>query len=136
MVVLMAVFTASASAALPANGTFEGSGSGSLANWKGTNAALSLVAGHDGNWAARASLSAAATSYSLVASPRPVASTVKDAVYSSTAWVRSRPREVGAPQAGRVQLVREHGRSGPELPDHHGRLAAVPNGAVHRGRGR
>ena len=89
MVVLMAVFTASASAALPANGTFEGSGSGSLSNWKGTNATLSLVAGHDGNWAARASLSAAATSYSLVASPRPVTSTVKDAVYSSTAWVRS-----------------------------------------------
>jgi hypothetical protein len=53
--VAMAVVTTSADAAgtnLLANGSFEGSGSGSLSGWKGQNSSLSLTTGDGGGFAA------------------------------------------------------------------------------------
>ena len=49
----LATSAAAAGANLLANGTFEGSGSGSLAGWKGQNASLSLVAGDGGGFGAQ-----------------------------------------------------------------------------------
>jgi hypothetical protein len=56
-VVLGLAALASAATNLIADGTFEGSGSGSLTGWGGSNGTLSLVAGNGGGHAARVTAS-------------------------------------------------------------------------------
>ncbi|HET7172363.1 MAG TPA: fibronectin type III domain-containing protein [Gaiellales bacterium] len=64
------------------NGTFEGSGSGSLTGWKGQSATLSLVAGDGGGFGARAARSGTATTYGIITKPTPpVTNAVAGAVY-------------------------------------------------------
>ena len=67
---------------LLANGTFEGSGSGSLAGWKGQSASLSLVAGDGGGFAARSARTGSAATYGIITKPTlPVTNTVGGTVY-------------------------------------------------------
>jgi hypothetical protein len=64
------------------NGTFEGSGSGSLTGWKGQSATLSLVAGDGGGFGARAARSGTATTYGIITKPTPpVTNAVAGSVY-------------------------------------------------------
>ena len=64
------------------NGTFEGSGSGSLTGWKGQSASLSLVAGDGGGFGARSSRTGSATIYGIITKPTPpVTNTVAGTVY-------------------------------------------------------
>jgi acid phosphatase type 7 len=73
-----------ASANLLSNGDFEGSGSGSLAGWKGQSASLSLVAGNGGGFAARALRSGTATTFGIITSPTPpVTNAVAGTVYTA-----------------------------------------------------
>ena len=66
------------------NGTFEGSGSGSLTGWKGQSASLSLVAGNGGGFAARAARSGTATTYGIITKPTPpVTNAVAGTVYTA-----------------------------------------------------
>jgi acid phosphatase type 7 len=53
------------------NGTFEGSGSGSLTGWKGQSASLALVAGDGGGFAARSSRTGSATIFGIITKPTP-----------------------------------------------------------------
>ncbi len=77
----LATSAAAAGANLLANGTFEGSGSGSLAGWKGQNASLSLVAGDGAGFGAKVTRTASGSSYSILASAKPVKSTTAGATY-------------------------------------------------------
>ena len=71
---------------LIANGSFETS----LSGWYGYKAGLSLVdGGAQGSKAARVSLNAAATSFSVSTSPHPVSSPAIGARYEARAWIRS-----------------------------------------------
>jgi hypothetical protein len=79
---------ASAAANLIANGTFEGSGSGSLTGWGGSNGTLSLVAGSGGGHAARVKASGTAQVYAYTTT-KPVKSTVKGTAYQLDGVVRS-----------------------------------------------
>jgi hypothetical protein len=84
MVVGLALLPASAQAAGPnllTNGSFEGSGSGSLSGWKGQSGTLSLVAGDGGGFAARVARTAN-TSYAIVTSSKPVKSTTAGRSYA------------------------------------------------------
>jgi len=86
----MLVSSALADTNLLPNGDFEGSGSGSLANWNAINSTLSLANdGFSGSWAGRAALANTATSFGFDASPRPVSSTLAGVQYSATGEVRS-----------------------------------------------
>ena len=70
---------------LLANGSFEGS----LAGWAGSGASLSLAAdGVVGPGAARVARTSG-SSFSIVASPRPVSSTTAGTAYTAGGWVRS-----------------------------------------------
>lgn len=69
------------------NGTFEGSGNGSLSGWKGSHATLSLVAGDASPKAARVALSGTATTYSIVAQPAVVSAANAGTVYTATGRV-------------------------------------------------
>jgi phosphatidylinositol-3-phosphatase len=84
------VLTALASGAtnLIANGTFEGSGGGSLTGWAGSNGTLSLVAGNGGGHAARVKASGTSQVYAYT-STRPVKSTAKGTAYQVDGVVRS-----------------------------------------------
>ena len=79
---------ASAATNLIANGTFEGSGSGSLTGWGGSNGTLSLVAGSGGGHAARVKASGTAQVYAYTTT-KPVKSTVKGTAYQLDGVVRS-----------------------------------------------
>jgi hypothetical protein len=69
---------------LLANGDFEGSGSGSLAGWKGQSATLALVGGNGGGFAAQATRSGTATTFGIITKPAPaVASAVAGTVYTA-----------------------------------------------------
>ena len=86
VVAAVATLATSADAAgtnLLANGTFEGSGSGSLAGWKGQNASLSLVAGDGGGFGAKVTRTASGSTYSILASAKPVKSTTAGATYKA-----------------------------------------------------
>jgi len=73
---------------LPAGG-FEGSGTGTLAGWKGVRADLTIRAdGHGGGHAARVARRAGARTYSIVASPNP-ATSVAERLYRANGWLRS-----------------------------------------------
>ena len=70
--VLLGAGTSSASTNLLSNGTFEGSGSGSLAGWAAVSSTLSLAADGEGGGFAGQATNASATSFGLRASPNPV----------------------------------------------------------------
>ena len=86
----MAVTSAAALAAgnLLTNGTFEGTGSGSLSGWGGSGGTLSLVAGNGGGHAARLTASAAAKDYAYT-SKKPVTSTTAGTAYTLAGFVSS-----------------------------------------------
>src|SRR5690349_24037236 len=72
------------------NGTFEGSGSGSLSGWAGTKATLGLATdGVGGGHAAKVTFTSGATTYSINASPKPVASTTAGTKYVADGMFRS-----------------------------------------------
>src|SRR5690349_9013269 len=72
------------------NGTFEGSGSGSLSGWAGTKATLGLATdGVGGGHAAKVTFTSGATTYSINASPKPVASTTAGTSYVADGMFRS-----------------------------------------------
>lgn len=79
---------ASGAANLIANGTFEGSGAGSLTGWGGSNGTLSLVAGNGGGHAARVKASSTSQVY-VYTTTKPVKSTVKGTPYQVNGVVRS-----------------------------------------------
>lgn len=82
-VAMLATSADAAGTNLLANGTFEGSGSGSLAGWKGQRASLSLVAGDGGGLGAKVTRTANGSSYSILASAKPVKSTTAGATYKA-----------------------------------------------------
>jgi phosphatidylinositol-3-phosphatase len=86
-VLALAAF-ASAAANLIANDTFDGSGSGSLTGWAGSNGTLSLVAGDGGGHAARVTASGTSQVYAYTAT-KPVKTTVAGTAYQLTGEVRS-----------------------------------------------
>jgi hypothetical protein len=98
LVALGAVFVCatggSVSAALAAtnlvsNGTFEGSGAGSLSGWRGYQGSLSLVAGNGGGHAAQLTETSGAPSTNGYTAPRPVTNAVAGAVYQLSGDVQS-----------------------------------------------
>jgi len=104
---------ASGAANLLPNGTFEGSGSGSLSSWSGMNASLALaVDGVGGGHAAKVTFTSGAGTYSINASPKPVASTTAGTSYVADGMFRSdtpgqticfRIKEFTASNAGKGQ---------------------------------
>jgi hypothetical protein len=72
------------------NGTFEGSGSGSLTGWKGQSATVSLVAGDGGGFGARAARSGTATTYGIITKPTPpVTNAVGGTVYMANGRINA-----------------------------------------------
>ena len=71
---------ASAATNLIANGTFDGSGSGSLTGWGGSNGTLSLVAGDGGGHAARVTASGTSQVYAYTTT-KPVKTTAAGTAY-------------------------------------------------------
>jgi Fibronectin type III domain len=72
------------------NGGFEGSGSGSLAGWHGSDAVLGLAGdGEGGGFAAAVAFSGVGPSFNVRAAPRPVGSTVSGTFYVAGGSVRS-----------------------------------------------
>ncbi|HEU0193893.1 MAG TPA: alkaline phosphatase family protein, partial [Gaiellales bacterium] len=86
----LALTSAAAVAAgnLLSNGTFEGTGSGSLTGWGGSGGTLSLVAGHGGGHAARLTASAASKDYAYT-SKKPVTNAAAGAAYTLTGFASS-----------------------------------------------
>jgi chitodextrinase len=81
---------ASGAANLLPNGTFEGTGAGSLKSWSGMNASLALAAdGVGGGHAARVTFTSGGSTYSINASPKPVASTTAGTRYVAQGMFRS-----------------------------------------------
>src|SRR5205814_2235434 len=81
---------ASGAANLLPNGTFEGSGSGSLSGWSGMNASLALAAdGVGGGHAAKVTFTTGTGTYSINASPKPVGSTTAGTKYVADGMFRS-----------------------------------------------
>lgn len=71
------------------NGSFEGSGSGSLTGWVGSSATLTLATdATDGKFAARVAAKGTAKSYSTYVYPRPTVAAA-GTLYAASAWVRS-----------------------------------------------
>jgi phosphatidylinositol-3-phosphatase len=77
--------TAVAAGNLLSNGTFEGTGSGSLTGWGGSGGTLSLVAGHGGGHAARLTATAASRDYAYT-TKKPVTSAVAGTAYTLTGY--------------------------------------------------
>lgn len=84
-------FAASVPAAtnLIANGTFEGSGAGSLSGWAASGGAISLVAGNGGGHAARVAASTAGTQAYAYTASKPVKTTTTGTAYTLDGSVRS-----------------------------------------------
>ncbi len=89
--VAVLAFAASVPAAtnLIANGTFEGSGAGSLSGWGASSGTLSLVAGNGGGHAARVTAATAGTKMYAYTSSKPVKTTTAGAAYTLDGTVRS-----------------------------------------------
>src|SRR6185312_4024297 len=69
---------------------FEGTGSGSLSGWAGAKASLALATdGVGGGHAAKVAFTSGATTYSINASPKPVASTTAGTKYVAQGMFRS-----------------------------------------------
>ena len=135
LAVVLTSATASASAAtnLVGNGTFEGSGAGSLTGWGGSNGSLSLVAGNGGGHAAKLTASSGASSTYAYTTSKPVKSAVAGTAYQLSGDVQSS-------LAGQsVCLVLKEIKSGhhddrrerPELRHAGGGVAVVPAGELH-----
>jgi hypothetical protein len=88
-VALAGTATASAATNLIANGTFEGTGSGSLSGWGGSSGTLALVTGNGGGHAAQLTASSGASQAYAYTSSKPVKSTTAGTVYQLTADVQS-----------------------------------------------
>lgn len=73
---------------LIANGTFEGSGAGSLTGWSASNGTLTLVAGEGGGHAARVNASSTSQVYAYTSS-KPVGSTTAGTAYQLAGDIRS-----------------------------------------------
>ena len=92
LVVLSSSGAASAVGNLIPNGTFEGSGSGSLSGWKGSAASLSLVSPGAGgsSWTAQVAYNnSPASYYQIYANPKPVTTGGAGTVFTANATVRS-----------------------------------------------
>ncbi len=85
---LGATTLADAAANLIGNGTFEGSGGGSLTGWSASNGALSLVAGEGGGHAARVQASSTSQVYAYT-SKKPVGTTTAGTAYQLAGDIRS-----------------------------------------------
>ena len=88
-VVLTGTATAAAATNLIKNGTFEGSGSGSLSGWGGSGGTLSLVTGDGGGHAAQLTASSGATQTFAYIGTKPVKSAVAGTTYQLAADVES-----------------------------------------------
>jgi phosphatidylinositol-3-phosphatase len=88
-IALAATATASAATNLIKNGTFEGTGSGSLSGWGGSSGTLSLVTGNGGGHAAQLTASSGASQTYAYTSSKPVTSAVAGTAYQLTADVSS-----------------------------------------------
>ncbi|HEY3766461.1 MAG TPA: alkaline phosphatase family protein [Gaiellales bacterium] len=80
---------ATAATNLVSNGTFEGSGAGSLTGWGGSNGSLSLVAGNGGGHAAKLAASSGASSMYAYTTSKPVKSAAAGAGYQLSGDVQS-----------------------------------------------
>lgn len=90
LVVLAAGGTAATAATnLMPNGTFEGSGSGSLSGWGASGGTLSLVAGDGSQFAARVTAGSGVTKVYAYTSQKPVSSTTAGTQYSLGGAIRS-----------------------------------------------
>jgi len=74
---------------LIANGTFEGSGAGSLSGWAGSGGTLALVAGNGGGHAARVTAANAGAQVYAYTSSKPVKTATAGAAYTLDGTVRS-----------------------------------------------
>jgi hypothetical protein len=91
---LVASIGISASAALAAtnllsNGTFEGSGSGSVSGWGGSSGSLAIVAGSGGGHAAQLTASKGASSMYAYTTSKPVTKAVAGAAYTLAGQIES-----------------------------------------------
>ena len=86
---LATVASASAATNLVGNGTFEGTGAGSLTGWGASSGSLALVAGNGGGHAAHLTASAGASSTYAYTTTKPVKSAVAGTVYTLSADVAS-----------------------------------------------
>jgi phosphatidylinositol-3-phosphatase len=90
MVVIGAGSTAAAAGTnLVPNGTFEGSGSGSLSGWGGSSGTLSLVTGNGGGHAAKLTANSGASSTYAYTTSKPVKSAVAGDAYQLSGDVQS-----------------------------------------------
>ncbi|MGN6166633.1 MAG: alkaline phosphatase family protein [Solirubrobacteraceae bacterium] len=81
---------ASGASNLLVNGTFEGTGSGSVSGWSGMNATVAVGSdGVGGGHAAAVRFTSGATTYSMNASPKPVSSTTAGTRYIANGVFRS-----------------------------------------------
>jgi acid phosphatase len=81
--------TAAAATNLVPNGTFEGSGAGSLSGWGGSSGSLSLVSGNGGGHAAKLTASSHASSTYAYTTTKPVKSAVAGTGYQLSGDVQS-----------------------------------------------
>ena len=94
VLVLLAAVVVSGSTALAAtnfvsNGTFEGSGAGSLSGWGGSSGALSLTTGNGGGHAALLTASSGAASMYAYTVSKPVTGATAGSVYSLSGDIQS-----------------------------------------------
>jgi phosphatidylinositol-3-phosphatase len=87
--VLASVAGVAAATNLISNGTFEGTGSGSLSGWAGSGGTLSLVAGSGGGHAARVAASNAGSQAYAYTVSKPVQTTTAGTAYTLDGAVRS-----------------------------------------------
>ena len=87
--VLASVAGVAAATNLISNGTFEGSGSGSLSGWAGSGGTLSLVAGSGGGHAARVAASKAGSQAYAYTASKPVKTTTAGTAYTLDGSVSS-----------------------------------------------
>jgi hypothetical protein len=87
--VLAFVATVPAATNLLANGTFEGSGSGSLSGWAASGGTISLVAGNGGGHAARIAVSNAGAQAYAYTSSKPVTNATAGTAYTLDGSVRT-----------------------------------------------
>ena len=83
------VSSASAATNLVSNGTFEGSGAGSLTGWAGSSGTLALVSGNGGGFAARLTASSGASSTYAYTTSKPVKSATAGTAYQLSGDVQS-----------------------------------------------
>ena len=81
--------SASAATNLVSNGTFEGSGAGSLTGWAGSSGTLALVSGNGGGFAARLTASSGASSTYAYTTSKPVKSATAGTAYQLSGDVQS-----------------------------------------------